>query len=218
MRIGTWNLAGRWSPQHERFLLEKDCDVWLLTEVSERVALPGFSAHLGTDRMAPRRRWAGVFATGRLDPLPDPHPASAMATSDGLTLCSSILPWRGCGGRAPWLAGRHVDKTEHALDALLARLPTGGLVWGGDWNHALSGREYAGSQGGRTALLRAVETLALEVPTADLPHQLEGLLSIDHIAVPAHVDVKTADHWTASIDSARLSDLDAYGVEVGSLR
>jgi hypothetical protein len=44
------------------------------------------------------------------------------------------------------------------------------------------------------------------------------VLSIDHIAVPALADVKAVDHWTASIDSVRLSDHDAYVVEVGSLR
>src|SRR4051812_27579468 len=43
MRIGTWNLAGRWTPEHERFLLAADCDVWLLTEVNERVRLDGFA-------------------------------------------------------------------------------------------------------------------------------------------------------------------------------
>lgn len=32
MRIGTWNLAGRWSPDHRDHLLGADCDVWLPTE------------------------------------------------------------------------------------------------------------------------------------------------------------------------------------------
>lgn len=33
MRIGTWNLAGRWSLAHQSFLEDAECDVWLLTEV-----------------------------------------------------------------------------------------------------------------------------------------------------------------------------------------
>lgn len=36
MRIATWNLAGRWSPQHEALMLEVTADVWLLTEVHHR--------------------------------------------------------------------------------------------------------------------------------------------------------------------------------------
>ena len=55
MRIGTWNLAGRWKPEHQRFLAEVDCDVWLLTEVHERVALKGFERHLTDEVLRPRR-------------------------------------------------------------------------------------------------------------------------------------------------------------------
>ena len=43
MRIGTWNLAGRWSAHHAGLLLAADCDVWLLTEVNERTTLPGYT-------------------------------------------------------------------------------------------------------------------------------------------------------------------------------
>lgn len=89
-----------------------------------------------------------------------------MARLDGLTLCSSVLPWKSAGDRAPWPVGRHVQKTELTLHELLARLPREDLVWGGDWNHALSGPEYAGSRGGRVALLQAIDTLMLQVPTA----------------------------------------------------
>ena len=40
MRIGTWNLAGRWSSGHRGFLEEMRCDVLLLTEVSTRRVAP----------------------------------------------------------------------------------------------------------------------------------------------------------------------------------
>jgi hypothetical protein len=109
--------------------------------------------------MARRRRWAGVLVRGDdLTPLPDPHPASAMATSRGWTFCSSILPWRSCGN-SPWIGARHVDETEAAVATLLESLPTTRLIWGGDWNHALTGREYAGSIGGRTHVTEAVQRL-----------------------------------------------------------
>ncbi len=41
MRIGTWNLAERWDARHLALIVRMDCDVLLLTEVSERVELPG---------------------------------------------------------------------------------------------------------------------------------------------------------------------------------
>ena len=49
VRIGTWNLAGRWSDEHRTLILTADCDVWLLTEVSERIAVSA-----GLDALASR--------------------------------------------------------------------------------------------------------------------------------------------------------------------
>jgi hypothetical protein len=164
-----------------------DCDVLLLTEVSERLELPGYTGHVTAAVMAPRHRWAGVFSRTEQVPLPDPHPASAMARTGGLTFCSSILPWRGCGGRKPWGEGNHAAKTEKTVEALLQHLPNQELVWGGDFNHALVGREYAGSKGGRVFVAHALDGLGLTASTTDLPHQIEDLLSIDHIATPREV-------------------------------
>jgi hypothetical protein len=197
VRIGTWNLAGRWTPEHLTFLIEHDCDVWLLTETSERTNVPGFASHMTTERMAAARRWAGVFSRVGLEPLPDPHPASAMAQVAGLTVCSSVLPWRSCGGGPPWTTGSHGDKTGRALEVLRS---------------ALQGPEYAGSQAGRRHLVETLTALDLAVPTADLPHPVEGLWSIDHIAVTSQTPVTAREHLPAAVGARRLSDHDAYVV------
>jgi hypothetical protein len=217
VRIGTWNLAGRWGDEHRSFLVDLDCDVLLLTEVSERVDVPGHTLHVTKTEMALRRRWAGVLVRGDdLMPLPDPHPASAMATSRGWTFCSSILPWKGAGNVAPWVGTRHADWTAGAVETLLASLPTTGLVWGGDWNHAMTGREYAGSKAGRAHICQAVTQLRLRVPTSELAHRIAGLVSIDHVAVPVELDVVGAYRIDAS-GPPRLSDHDAYVVELADL-
>lgn len=214
VRIGTWNLAGRWSDSHQALLSEADCDVWLLTEVNERTVLPGFELHSTKLLMAPRRRWAAVASRLPMIMQPDPHPASARAHIGGTTYVSSVLPWKGCGSDWPWDGERHVDKTEIAASELVESLRGfSPLVWGGDWNHALTGKEYAGTIGGRQAVLLALASLKLEVTTADLPHRIEGLLSIDHIAVPAGV-AGVAARVDATHESKRLSDHDGYVVEV----
>ena len=214
MRIGTWNLAGRWSDAQLALLLRADCDVWLLTEVNERTSLPGYALHLTQSRMAARRRWAGIASRLPMASLPDPHPASAAAQVGATTYVSSILPWRGCQSLPPWAGSRHADKTAYTVNDLLLHLRTAdSLVWGGDWNHALSGREYAGSLGGRTVVHDAVDQLGLAVPTADLPHAIDGLLSIDHVAVPRGT-AASASRIAAEHDGKRLSDHDAYVVEV----
>lgn len=210
MRIGTWNMAGRWDERHLAFVVAADCDVWLFTEVHEKVAIAGFGVHVSAGRMAADRRWAGVYSRFPMTPLPDPHPASAAAVICGTTYCSSILPWRSCGGPPVWPGERHADKTALAVDQLLTALPGAGLVWGGDWNHSLAGTEAVGSQAGRAHVAAAAERLGLKVPTARLPNRLEGLLTIDHIAVAATRTVIAAERRPAN----GLSDHDCYTLEL----
>ncbi|MDN4160878.1 endonuclease/exonuclease/phosphatase family protein [Nocardioides abyssi] len=210
MRIGTWNLAGRWDARHRALMDAMDCDVLLLTEVSERLDLPGHDIHLGAGLMAARRRWAAVASRLPMTPRPNPHGASAMVDLGGMAVCSSILPWRSCGTRDPWVGATSAERTTAAVAAVEASAPS---IWGGDWNHALSGREWTGSVAGRRSLLAAIERLGLHVPTATLPHQIEDLLSIDHVAVPTSWTVVGAERHRAVAAGARLSDHDAYVVE-----
>ena len=214
MRIGTWNIAGRWSDPHQDLLVSADCDVWLLTEVNERTVVSGFELHASTLLMAPKRRWAAVASRLPMTPEPDPHPASARVRISSTTYVSSILPWKGCGSLSPWVGDRHVDKTVNAVDELVANLrDVSPLVWGGDWNHALTGHEYAGSMGGRRAVLAALESLGLQSTTTYLPHAIEGLQTIDHVAVRQGCGA-IASRIDVTHEGKRLSDHDAYVVEV----
>lgn len=211
VRIGVWNLQGRWDERHRAQLEVMRCDVLLLTEVSERVTIRGMEFHRTAGLMAAHRRWAAVASRRQFTALDDPHGATAMVEIDGLRLCSSILPWRSCGTGDPWSGSTTTEKTAAAVAALEVAAPT---VWGGDWNHAMSGREWSGSQGGRRHILDVVDRLGLQVPTASAPHQIHGLLSIDHIAVPVTWAVAGVEHHRAVISGARMSDHDAYVIEV----
>jgi hypothetical protein len=77
----------------------------------------------------------------------------------------------------------------------------------------MAGREWSGSKHGREHILDALKRLGLQLPTARSPHQIEGLLSIDHIAVPAAWTVLTIEHHPALAGFARISDHDAYVIE-----
>lgn len=213
MRVGTWNLEGRWNAAQAALLTAQDCDVWLLTEVTDETELPGFVAHFTASRMGLRKYWAGILSRGELLPLPDPHPASAAASGTGLVWCSSILPWRSCGSE-PWGVGGSGEKTSRAIEQVLDVLPVEGLVWGGDWNHAMQGREYVGSLDGRAAIERAVAARHLTVTTHEAPHRIPGLYAIDHIAVPDSAKVHSVERIVAvGPDGNRLSDHDAYTTE-----
>jgi endonuclease/exonuclease/phosphatase family metal-dependent hydrolase len=182
------------------------CDLLLLTEVSERVAIPGMKLYRTKGLVAPRRIWAAVASSKQLTALDDPHGATAMVEIDGLRACSSILPWRSCGTGDPWKGS-----TAAAVASIEAAAPA---VWGGDWNDAMSGPEWSRSQGGRRFILDGLDRLGLQIPTASAPHRIDGLLSIDHIAIPMAWSVLNVDHHPALTSGARISDHDAYVVEV----
>jgi len=214
VRVGTWNLEGRWSSAHLDLLLAGLCDVWLLTEVRDDTTLPGFHSHLTTERMGRRKHWAGIFSRNPLQPLPDPHPASAAATTLGISWCSSILPWRSCG-TIPWGEGSMTQKTARAVEQLMQSLQTGLLIWGGDWNHAMTGPEHVGSLGGRSAIKQALASRRLQLATQDCPHREPGLHTIDHIAIPRDARLLDATRVIGqSASGERLSDHDAYIIEI----
>lgn len=212
MRIGTWNVDARWDQRHQTLIDEQTCDVWLLTETPETLTMPGFTTHVTRGRMSRQQHWAAILAHN-VAPADDPDAATAAATVNGITVWSSVLPWPSCGPDTPWEGHRHDDRIHTALDRLRAQAPAGELIWGGDWNHTLQGR-IIGSRTGRNTLLSVIEDFGLQVPTAALPHRLEGATSIDHIGIPATWHVRTAQRIRAEAAGQRLSDHDMYVIEV----
>lgn len=217
MRIGTWNVENRLiTDEHRDLMLKQECDVWLLTEVNRKWAdeagtkILHFNCHLSKEVMGRKQHWAAVLSASPLTPLEDPHTASAAANINGITYCSTILPWRSVeADSTPWHGSNHSEMTEQAIKTLLINLPKNDLVWGGDWNHSLSGKEYAGSIGGRNHVLEAVKQLKLKVPTMPLSHRGNYCQAIDHIGVPLSWAIESA----IRIDAQGLSDHDAYVID-----
>jgi hypothetical protein len=207
VRIGTWNLEGKWSPDHLALMDREDCDVWLLTEVHVDALISGMQVHRTAELMGPRKTWAAIFSTADVDPQPDPHRATALVHIDGHRFMSSVLPWRTCG--PSWPGSTLAEKQRAALDALRVHLDET-TIWGGDWNQALEGSEYVGSIDGRDQILELIETSCLSVPTRSLTSASPGHRSIDHIAVPIEWEVNGAYRVPAQVDGNRLSDHDAY--------
>lgn len=217
LRIGTWNLDNRIPTQkHREILLSHECDVWLLTELNPRWrtsegGLGDWNVHVSKGVMGRKQHWAAIVTKHACDPLADPHPTSAAAVVNGVTYWSTILPWRGVkAGSAPWSGSNHAEMTAAAVNALRLKVPKGELVWGGDWNHSLVGKEHAGSTGGRKHVLNAIETLGLTVPTSTILHRGDYCNAIDHIGVPKHWGIDGAYR----IEATSLSDHDAYIVDV----
>jgi hypothetical protein len=211
VRIGTWNMAGRWSAEHRAFLEDEGCDVWLLTEVPLEAKISGMTAYRTAATMQPHKSWAAVV--GRVPPegRSDPHRATASAVIGDVRFLSSVLPWRSCG--ASWEGSSLAEKQALTL-AELSPLINERTVWGGDWTQALEGTDYVGTRAGRAAITAVLEASRLSLPTRSLGSATTGHRSIDHIAVPMTWDVLAAWRIPADVRGRRLSDHDAYVVSI----
>ena len=222
--IGTWNLnAGQ--PQRHRAAqqdwMRDNADLWLLTEVHME-AVDGFRELVVSDPIAgmPQRHWSGIVSHWPLQEVASGHPTLALARARlpiGTTLvASSVLPWRGAGGYWPTAA-----ETSYAerFSATLAThceaiakhtAPEEHVIWGGDFNQALVGRETVGSVQGRKDLQNAFNILGLQATTADCPARQPKSCSIDHIAVPSHWHHESTAKEVQTAEGTHLSDHPAY--------
>src|SRR5665647_481766 len=71
MRIGSWNLHGRWSDEHAKFLERLDCNVWLLTEVRTDVHLAGSHQVVTKALMTQDRHWSAMLSRPGLEERDD---------------------------------------------------------------------------------------------------------------------------------------------------
>jgi hypothetical protein len=229
LRIGTFNMG------HERnaspmvlkrqldFMVDVDCDIWLLTEVPytfKTVAEPGTVA-VSESMDRTHKVYAAVWAKARAAQEPEIHDAAALATVAGRRVCSCMFAagdtifrdWPDEGFDRPTV-----------LRAALARLKTGlgsgatDLVLGGHWSQELAGENLLGTPDGREMIGEFLAALDLQVPTADLPRsggdEDEGR-SIEHIAVPGAWRVNAATRLVADIEGhPRGARHDVYVVEV----
>jgi hypothetical protein len=223
MRIGTWNLDAKApsAPQSARlddqleFMASENCDVWLLTEVPFAFAMAPGTATFSRS-MGPSKAFAAVWARDGLEALTTIHPAAAFARIGDMRVCSCVLPWRAASAQSWPDSGELATMTQTAVDHLREGLSRGAgdLVWGGDWNQSLQGRDHVGTPAGRLAVRALIATLGLTAPTSGLAHAADGgQFSIDHIAVPSGWTIGDGTRRIAESAGERLSDHDAYIVE-----
>lgn len=231
MRIGTWNLeqaapAGPRGLAQARTLGSHQVELWLLTEVDRRLSLPGYSVALSSFSSArPGMSWAGVASSWPLQEIPAGHEGLALAAVmvDQLTAlaAASVLPWRGAArywpgdAAAPLHARFTATLNEHDAAIRQAQRQHGcdAVVWGGDFNQALSGPELAGSAAGRIELTRVFAAAGLRAATANAEHLLPGVASIDHVALPMAWGVTAVEVLRPEDDGRQLSDHAAYVVD-----
>lgn len=242
--IGTWNLetyAPRDSVRGERqsrALSRHDADLWFLTELHADWAIDGHSIHFSAPRPeAPvTRRKAAISSRWDLKPIPkrdDPVEGRfCMArvldpsTRKSILAVCTVLPWRGATPHWRELLNRDLTFAEaftHVLDYVVQRiheerLEGEAVIWGGDLDQSLAGRDYVGSLIGRVALTNAFDDLELKVPTMHLPAHIDAHPAIDHIAIPATWQLQKPPGVHKPVHETKpLSDHALYIVEASPL-
>jgi len=165
--------------------------------------------------MSRTKAYAAIWANRALAALPSPHEASATATLGDLLVCNSVLPWSSCRSTWPDIGPDIPTITAMTIARIRSHLELGtSVIWGGDFNNTLAGPHGPGTKRGRAEIQRLVDDLGLQVPTTNLPHRLPSLSAIDHIAVPASWTVTGCVAMSAKCNGVRLSDHDAYVIDV----
>ena len=217
--VATWNVEGDARPGAVEVLLGLHAQVLLLTEVPAGFALPGYrTTELRRPTMRPTKpdgqHYAAVSVVDDLElqQLEPPSITSAAARVGGTVFVSTVLPWPNAPS-PPYDGETHAEQTDCALDELEPWLDGhAALVWGGDWNHPLSGSLSGFTRRGHDRIAAAVARLRLTVHTRDEWAQEarygDRHRSIDHVAsrhdlAPVRV-----------VDGHPYSSHDAYAVEL----
>ncbi|HEY6378982.1 MAG TPA: endonuclease/exonuclease/phosphatase family protein [Candidatus Dormibacteraeota bacterium] len=240
MRIATWNVdRGRAGGKGFCDILEvvRDigADIWILTEAPVSVDIPSTVAFRSMPE-SPNGEgndvWTAVHVStsARANRCAlSSHPLTAAVEVDlgpqRLLIYGSVLPW---GTAAPYLptgVGGHHAGTALFLHVLKQQVreiemvrmhrPDRHLVFAGDFNQALDGPLSGGSRDGQVALRSALGRLRLVAATADQPHSLPGMKSIDHICVPSSWVVRAVTTIQPRNSAGRpISDHACYVVDL----
>jgi endonuclease/exonuclease/phosphatase family metal-dependent hydrolase len=236
MRIGTWNVQYATGHQKNerrlRRIQEMDCDIWVLTETHDDLALDAtYYAESTTPRQSRRAgaRWTTIWS--RFPPLkrlavldPSRTVAALFESPVGpLLVYGTVLPWgsdRGPDGNAAGWTEHHriipVQAKEWA--SLQAAHPDATLCVAGDLNMNLGGAHYYGTARGRS-MLRAGLAGAHLVCVTETELVPPGLLShgpIDHICIsrPWAREATVVGAWEGTdTDGHRLSDHSGIAID-----
>ncbi len=242
VRIGTWNVeyaagADRNAARLGR-LLAADCDVLVLTETHERLALPPPYVAVSSDQRptaAAGGRWVTIWSRLPVRQLGTKESVRTAAAelSGGIVVYGTVLPWHTDPGpkshpAAPvpnWSEFTRVTPLQGAeWRALRAEKPDSVLIVAGDLNQSLGAEHYYGTKAGRQLLRDCLEQADLTCFT-DGEHLPQGLLKhppIDHIcAAPPSGHVLEGLNWVGWEGvwegAGRLSDHSAVAVTLRTL-
>ncbi len=199
LRVGVWNLErattySRIGAAQADHIVRADADIWILSEAPADLRLRKGNVLAGPSRRGDKAQcWCAVASRWPLVPLRVRHPTLLLAVvrhpEANILAAVSVLPWRSAGDA--WPVGPDTPFAERFSECLAshsAEIEQAShgyrLLWGGDFNQGLSGREHVGSLSGRALLKSAFDDLGLVPMTTAAAGWAAGAHAIDHLAVP----------------------------------
>jgi hypothetical protein len=240
IRVGTWNVRSANADNNaERLalLLAKECDVLVLTETNDELALPNpYKPLISKVRPGARQggRWVTIWSKrpGTILQTLDPVRTTAAELEGGIVIFGTVLPWNDEPGPdtdpdetpSDWDEFKRVTHEQgKEWQKLRKDHPDKLLIVAGDLNQSLGAPNWYGTSASRESLRDCFKAAGLTCLT-DGDHLPEGRLQyppIDHVcaAAPAGAVVRGAD-WAAwegeTPEGIRLSDHPGVAVTVRS--
>ncbi len=238
IRVGTWNVQSATVDRNAArlaWMLTLDCDLWVLTETNDDLALPEpFKPIHSEPRPTARKGGRLVTICSRLPatrlPTEDPVRTVAAQLNGGTIVFGTVLPWHTDPGPTPdrakplrsWEEFQRVTPLQGGEWRALRGNHAGKLlVIAGDLNQSLGATRYYESPATRQLLCDCFHAADLTCLTDGdhLPEEFKAIPLIDHVcaAAPAGAAVRGVD-WVVwdggGPDGTKLSDHSGVAVTV----
>jgi hypothetical protein len=240
IRVGTWNVRSASADNNAArlaLLLAKECDVLVLTETNDELALPDpYKPLISNDRPGarPGGRWVTIWSNrpGITLRTLDPVRTTAAELEGGIVIFGTVLPWNDemrpdsdpAETRSDWEEFTRVTSEQSKeWQKLRRKHPDKLLIVAGDLNQTLGTPNWYGTVASRHVLRHCMQAAELTCLTDGdhLPDSLLRCPPIDHVcaAAPVGAAVSGAD-WAAwegeAPEGIRLSDHSGVAVTVRS--
>jgi len=240
MRIGVWNLEcvnfKERNAERLAFLLERNADIWVLTETHEEIDLSPSHVHAAQSKARARSRntmhWVSIWSRypviASLE-TKDVRTAAAIIDSPlgQMLVFGTVWPWHSDTGEYPgdpawtnWLRQAPAIAQQAGQWTELVKQWQGSILCvAGDLNMTFGGPGAYCSREGRleAALAMQAHDLVCTTAWARLPRDALDRAPIDHILLPHAIGCRTrvCDAWPGHpADPSRLSDHSGLIVEI----
>lgn len=238
MKLATWNIERGGRSQavraaQEIVIRELAADVIVLTEppASYKSSAGVVTSPLShrDDKSSDPEAWVAIVGHS-VEPIAFDVPyertaVAAQVSVGGVTVIvyGTVLPWLAVTSHAPELVQDGESSfaafkrvlAEQANDVIeLRRLYDMPVLWMGDFNQSVSGKNFGGSNDRRDLLNKTLESLGMIAWNGEAAHAMSGLCAVDLICAPKGCEVTEQGRIDPVQGKLTMSDHAGYWIEL----